>query len=70
MTNTLEIKNLEIDYGIVKAVKGINMTVPKGSIIALLGANGAGKHRSFDRFLESRKSNPVRFYIKGNPFIT
>lgn len=43
MTNTLEIKNLEIDYGIVKAVKGINMTVPKGSIIALLGANGAGK---------------------------
>lgn len=43
MTNTLEIKNLEIDYGIVKAVKGVNMTVPKGTIIALLGANGAGK---------------------------
>lgn len=41
--NILEIKNLEIDYGIVKAVKGINMTIPRGSIVAILGANGAGK---------------------------
>jgi branched-chain amino acid transport system ATP-binding protein len=39
----LEIKNLEIDYGIVKAVKGINMRVEKGTIVAILGANGAGK---------------------------
>ncbi len=39
----LEIKNLEIDYGAVKAVKGISMNVPKGSIVAILGANGAGK---------------------------
>lgn len=43
MSNVLEIKNLNIDYGIVKAVKGINMVVPKGSIVAILGANGAGK---------------------------
>lgn len=43
MSNILEIKNLEIDYGIVKAVKGIDLVVPKGSIVALLGANGAGK---------------------------
>lgn len=40
---TLEIKDLEIDYGIVKAVKGISMHVEKGSIVAILGANGAGK---------------------------
>ena len=39
----LEIKDLEIDYGVVKAVKGINMNVEKGSIVAILGANGAGK---------------------------
>ncbi len=43
MHNILEIKNLEIDYGIVRAVKGIDMKVPKGSIVAILGANGAGK---------------------------
>ncbi len=39
----LELKNVEIDYGIVKAVKGINMNVEKGTIVAILGANGAGK---------------------------
>jgi branched-chain amino acid transport system ATP-binding protein len=39
----LEIKDLEIDYNIVKAVKGINMNVEKGTIVAILGANGAGK---------------------------
>lgn len=39
----LEIKDLVVDYGIVKALKGIHINVPKGSIVALLGANGAGK---------------------------
>ncbi|HBT60054.1 MAG TPA: ABC transporter ATP-binding protein [Acholeplasmataceae bacterium] len=41
--NALEIKDLVVDYGIVKAIKKINMEVKKGSIVAILGANGAGK---------------------------
>jgi branched-chain amino acid transport system ATP-binding protein len=39
----LEIKDLIIDYGIIRAVKGVNLKVEKGSIVAILGANGAGK---------------------------
>ncbi len=39
----LEIKDLVIDYGIIKAVKGIHIEVKPGTIVALLGANGAGK---------------------------
>jgi branched-chain amino acid transport system ATP-binding protein len=39
----LEIKDLTIDYGIIRAVKGINLKVEKGTIVAMLGANGAGK---------------------------
>lgn len=39
----IEIKDLVIDYGIVRAVKGINLKIEKGTIVALLGANGAGK---------------------------
>lgn len=42
-TPIIEIKNLEVDYGIVKAIKGINMEVYEGTIVAILGANGAGK---------------------------
>ena len=39
----LEIKDLVIDYGIIKAVKGVNLSVEEGKIVAILGANGAGK---------------------------
>ncbi len=41
--NMLEIKNLEVSYGPIKAIKGIDMLVPEKSIVAILGANGAGK---------------------------
>ncbi len=39
----LEIKDLTIDYGIIRAVKGISIKVERGTIVAILGANGAGK---------------------------
>jgi len=41
--DVLVLQNVEVDYGIVKAVKGVNINVKKGSIVAILGANGAGK---------------------------
>ena len=39
----LEIKDLEVSYGMIKAIKGISFEVNQGEIIALIGANGAGK---------------------------
>lgn len=39
----LEIENLEVYYGAINAIKGISFTVEQGEIIALIGANGAGK---------------------------
>lgn len=41
--NILEIKNLVVDYGIIRAIKGISMNIEKSSIVAILGSNGAGK---------------------------
>lgn len=43
MKKILEINNLVVSYGIIEAIKGINISVEEGSIVALLGANGAGK---------------------------
>ena len=39
----LEVKNLKVSYGFIAALKGINLNVEKGQIVALLGSNGAGK---------------------------
>ena len=39
----LEIKNLHVSYGGIKALRGINIDVPEGKIVTLIGANGAGK---------------------------
>ena len=39
----LEVKNLKVSYGPIRAVRGIDLQVEEGQIVALLGANGAGK---------------------------
>ena len=39
----LEVSDLEVSYGTIKAIKGITFHVEQGEIVALLGANGAGK---------------------------
>jgi branched-chain amino acid transport system ATP-binding protein len=39
----LNIKDLHVSYGKIKAIKGISLEVPAGEIVTLVGANGAGK---------------------------
>ena len=41
--NILELANVEASYGPVQALRGVTLAVPKGRIVTVLGANGAGK---------------------------
>jgi branched-chain amino acid transport system ATP-binding protein len=39
----LEVKGLDVHYGGIRAVKGIDLGVAEGELVCLIGANGAGK---------------------------
>ena len=39
----LEVRDLQVFYGRIQAIKGISFTVDEGEIVTLIGANGAGK---------------------------
>jgi branched-chain amino acid transport system ATP-binding protein len=57
----LEIKNLSVNYGAIKALRGMNLVVYPGEIITLIGANGAGKSTTLR--VISRLINPYRGQI-------
>jgi branched-chain amino acid transport system ATP-binding protein len=42
-TPLLELKDMHVRYGVIEAVKGIDLTVNEGEIVSLIGGNGAGK---------------------------
>ncbi len=58
-----EIKDLEVSYGSIAAIKGISLEVKKGEIVTILGANGAGKTttmRTISQLLKA-KSGSIKF---------
>ena len=58
----LKVKNLEVKYGVIAAVRGINLEVSPGSIVTLIGANGAGKTSTLNAIVNSvKKSGEVTF---------
>ena len=59
----LEVKDLEVYYGMIQAIKGISFEVNQGEVIALIGANGAGKTTTLHTItgLLSQKKGSVMF---------
>ena len=57
----LKIKDLEVYYGLIKAVKKIDFKVKKGQIVSLIGSNGAGKTSTLQAIVNdvTRKGNLV-----------
>ena len=68
--NILEIKNIEVVYDdVILAISDVSLNVPKGSIVALLGGNGAGKSttlKSVSTMLASERGKVTKGSIKYN----
>ena len=59
----LEVKDLHVSYGAIKAVQGISFQLEEGETVALIGSNGAGKSTTLRTIsgLEKAKSAPSYF---------
>ncbi len=58
----LKIKNLEVNYGVIRAVRGIDMDIKANSIVTLIGSNGAGKTSTLNAIVNGvKKSGEVIF---------
>ena len=63
--NILEVKELGVSYGGIKAVKGITFNVPEGEIVTLIGANGAGKSSTLRSIVGLVKPSEGSILLKG-----
>ena len=60
----LQVENLEVSYGNIKALHGINFSVNKGEIVTIIGANGAGKSttlRAISRLIPADPGSKLEF---------
>jgi branched-chain amino acid transport system ATP-binding protein len=62
---TLVVENLRAAYGEIEALHGVSLTVEKGQIVALLGANGAGKSTTIKAIMGLVKPTQGRILLDG-----
>jgi branched-chain amino acid transport system ATP-binding protein len=61
----LEVKNLEVSYGAITALRGISLTVGPGEIVTLIGANGAGKSTTLRTISGLLKAKSGEVWFEG-----
>ena len=62
----LEVIDLHVNYGAVKAVHGISFNVPRGEIVTLIGGNGAGKSTTMNTIMGLVKTSQGSVNYKGS----
>ena len=61
----LEIKNINVHFGVIHALKGISLTVNEGEIVTLIGANGAGKTTTLRTISGLKKPTDGSIILEG-----
>jgi branched-chain amino acid transport system ATP-binding protein len=65
----LKINNLQVAYGGIEAVKGIDLEVPDGKIVTLIGANGAGKSTTLRSIVNLVKAKSGSITYNGDELL-
>ena len=61
----LEIKNINVHFGVIHAMKGVSLTVNEGEIVTLIGANGAGKTTTLRTVSGLKKPTDGQILLEG-----
>ncbi|MDY0045315.1 MAG: ABC transporter ATP-binding protein, partial [Syntrophales bacterium] len=61
----LEIKNIKVHYGKVEAVKGVSVNIEKGTVVSLIGGNGAGKSTILRTLIGLKKPTSGEIWFNG-----
>jgi branched-chain amino acid transport system ATP-binding protein len=62
----LEVRDLEVAYGVIRAIRGISFEVNQGEIVTLIGANGAGKTTTMQSVVGLLPKKAGSVYFEGN----
>ncbi|MBN2219072.1 MAG: ABC transporter ATP-binding protein [Kosmotogaceae bacterium] len=62
----LSVDELQVSYGVIKAVKGITLSVEEGSIVTIIGSNGAGKSTTLGAISGLIRPSGGRVSFRGN----
>jgi ABC-type multidrug transport system ATPase subunit len=63
----IEVKDVWKSFKTVQAVRGVNLTIPRGQFVAILGPNGAGKTTLVEMIEGIRKPDKGEIFIMGKP---
>ena len=69
MSTLLELKQLHVAYGGIKAVRGIDLKVEKGELVCLIGANGAGKTTTLKAICGLVHASPGSVHYDGQDIV-
>lgn len=61
----LKIEGLKVNYGAIKAIKGIDLQVPEGKIVTMIGANGAGKTTTLSAISGLVRCSEGKIFFQG-----
>ncbi len=65
----LEVKDLQVYYGVIQSLKGISFEVNQGEVIALIGANGAGKTTTLQTLTGILQAKSGSIMFEGRDFL-